>query len=319
MSDRAATVQNEPNCVIVFGALRSGTTMLRLMLDGHPELTCVGESDYMVDHLQRGPDGWAYDVKELREDRIFVDAGLTLPQEVDGRAALYGMIREIAGRSGGRRPVLMLHRGLAKCCELLPNAPIVRLLRDPRDVARSAIGMGWAGNVYYGADTWIRTERAWREFQDARHRNSVKVTAYETLVADAEGELRAICDFLAIPYDAGMLAYPDTTTYSPPDPSLAEQWRRKLTTKQIALVEARIGDLIDGSGYAPSGTRAADPGFVERGRLALSNRYNVWRLMIRQYGVVDPLARGFGRRLRIGSLQRYGTRRMDKTVRSLLK
>ena len=27
---------------ILFGALRSGTTLLRLMLDGHPRITCPG-------------------------------------------------------------------------------------------------------------------------------------------------------------------------------------------------------------------------------------------------------------------------------------
>lgn len=305
--------------IIVYGPLRGGSTLLRLMLDGHPDLACVGESDYMVDHLRRGRDGWEYDVRGLSEDRIFIDGGLTLPREVDGRAALYGMIRQIAERAGGRRPVLVLHRDLQKCAELLPNAPILRLLRDPRDVARSAIGMGWAGNVYFGADTWIRTERAWRAFEEAGHRNPVKVTAYEALVADAEGELRAICAFLRVPFDPGMLAYPERTTYAPPDPSLAEQWRRKLTPRQVALVEARIGDLLDGSGYAPSGAPVRQPGPIERSRLALSNRSNVWRLMIRRYGLLDPVARGLGRRLRIDALERYGTRRMDKTTRRLLK
>jgi len=41
--------------VFVFGALRSGTTVFRLMLDAHGEIRNPGEADYLVDYRNPTP------------------------------------------------------------------------------------------------------------------------------------------------------------------------------------------------------------------------------------------------------------------------
>ena len=65
--------QNEitkmPDAVILYGALRSGTTMLRLMLDAHPALSCPGESDFLFDHLRAEADTWRYDRRKMALDQ----------------------------------------------------------------------------------------------------------------------------------------------------------------------------------------------------------------------------------------------------------
>ena len=65
-----------------------------------------------------------------------------------------------ARKTPGSRPVLVLHRHADKALTLLPDAKVIHLMRDPRDVARSAIGMGWAGNVFHGSPAMVATE-AW--------------------------------------------------------------------------------------------------------------------------------------------------------------
>lgn len=75
-----------PDVVIVFGALRAGTTMLRLMLNGHPDLACIGENDYLVDALEKDENGTLrLDRAALAEARIFQSSGLSLPPRRTGR------------------------------------------------------------------------------------------------------------------------------------------------------------------------------------------------------------------------------------------
>ena len=152
---------SKPDLCVVFGALRSGTTLLRLMIDGHPRFVCPGESDFLFDYLipaQNG--GWRYDLQALAADRIFQASPARLPETDEAIPALASMIADLRGSSGGCL-VLMLHRGLGRLLQMEPDIPIIHLVRDPRDVARSAIGMGWAGNVFYGARTWLVTEKEW--------------------------------------------------------------------------------------------------------------------------------------------------------------
>ncbi|WP_274609784.1 sulfotransferase family protein [Rhodobaculum claviforme] len=111
---------------------------------------------------------------------------------------------------------------MAKVLALLPGAPGVHILRDPSDVARSNIAMMWTGNVYFGADTWLKTER---DGQDHGHHAADRTLAmrYEDLVSDPEGVLTQICAHVDLDFDPVVLGYGATTTYDPPDPSLAQQ------------------------------------------------------------------------------------------------
>ena len=306
-----------PSCVIVFGPLRGGTTLFRLMLDGHPMLSCIGETDYLVDHLRRVGAGWRYDREALAEDRVFQAGGLRMPDDRDGAVALRDMVAQI-GRDG-RIPVLMLHRRMDVAGTLMPDAAVIRFTRDPRDSARSAIGMGWAGSVYFGVEPWMRTERAWQDYAAGRPSAPILPLSYEALVAEPEARLRDVCRFFGISYHGGMLAYPETTTYDLPDAGLAEQWRRKLTHREVALVEGRVGPLLGLAGYEPSGVLPATPGRVERARLALHDRWHVWATLLRKFGPVDPVLRGVGRRFGIRPLDRYASRRIATATRRYLK
>ena len=47
--------------IFVYGALRSGTTLFRLMLEAHPALSNAGEADFLFDFLspdQNHATGW---------------------------------------------------------------------------------------------------------------------------------------------------------------------------------------------------------------------------------------------------------------------
>jgi hypothetical protein len=120
-------------------------------------------------------------------------------------------------------------------------------LRDPRDVARSAIGMGWAGNVFHGLGSWIDTEDGW-SVAIARNRPLVHEVRYEDLVAHPEATLTDLCAFLGLAFDPAMLAYDTQSTYGKPDARLTYQWKRKLTPRQVRQVEARLGPRLAAGG-----------------------------------------------------------------------
>ncbi len=301
---------------VCYGALRSGSTLLRLMLDAHPALNCPGESDYFLDHLILDDGPLRYDWDAMRADRIFRASGLERPGSLDGVEALHAMIEQIRRRGAGT-PVLMLHRRFQLVPRLLPQARVLRLKRDPRDVARSNIGMGWAGNTYHGIDRWLATEADWEA--GAPHLTAPPhEIRYEDLILAPEPTLADACAFLGLPFDSAMLSYSSRTSYAAPDPSLVEQWRRKQTPDEVALVEGRLGERLIRYGYAPSGRPPHVPGTVERCRLWIENKAHVWGHMARRYGLFTVAQRGLARRLGLTRMANAAQARIDAiTIRHL--
>jgi hypothetical protein len=305
--------------VLVYGALRSGTTLLRLMLNAHPRLVCRGESDWLFDHLRPDRKGGLHlDRTALQGDRIFRASGVEIPTVADGRAAVHTMTSALQGREVGPL-VLMTHRNPGRMFDLFPRARVLHLLRDPRDVARSCIGMGWAGTVYHGLDLWLETERAWDGVVARLHPGQALEIRYEELIQDAPGTLGQICEFFGETYDPAMLSYSGNTTYAAPDPALTEQWRRKLSPRDIGLIEARAGSLLAARGYAPSGHPPVRPGALQRAGLWLENKKGVWRTRIARYGIVDPLLLAVARRPGLGWLARGAKRRVEARTVAYLK
>ena len=241
--------------MFVYGALRSGTTMFRLMLESNRAISNPGEADFLFDHIAPDPDhptGWRYDRTALIDDRIFRAKQFDLPEELDGLDLLEEMLAQMDARSPGLL-TLNVHRHAERIVQTLPDARFVHLLRDPRDVARSSIGMGWAGTLYRGVDHWILTETAWDRIAKHLRTGQVLDLSYEDLFADIDNNLRRVCDFLEVSFDPAMLRYHETSTYGPPDPSLAEQWRRRSKPREIALVEGKAGALMRARGYILDG------------------------------------------------------------------
>jgi len=304
-------------CLVVFAALRSGTTMLRLMLDAHPQMSCTGEHDFLFDFLSRTPDGWAYDHEALRNDWLFRQTGFVVRDDLDGLDLMADLIGQI-GAQGGGRPVLMLHRNLHQALELLPEVPLVHMLRDPRDVARSAIGMLWANHVYFGADTWLKTETEWEKHSTAVEGRTLTIR-YEDLVERPQDTLAALCRHVGLPFDDRMLTYDQHSTYDRPDPALARQWRRKLTPEEVRLVEGKVGPLLASRGYEPAGAPPLVPSPFQLLRLRLGNRLGLWRRMARIYGWSPLLRRRLGRAFGLDGVRRGAEQEIEAILLKRLK
>lgn len=279
------SAQQEPFFLV--GSERSGTTLLRLMLAHHAKIECAPEFEFLVE--QMAPDagwpalepyyGW------LATNRIFLPHRLEIDRTLDYPALMKSFVAQYCRRT--MKPIhgVTCHKHFDRLLRVWPRARFVHVLRDGRDVARSCIGMGWAGNVWHGVERWIEAEELWEQLA-ARLEPARRIELrYEDLVREPARELARLCAFLGTQYDPGMLDYSRDSSYERPDPELIAQWKKKLAPAELALLEARIGQLLRQRGYEPSGVPAARVGALRRLALACENRWVRLRFRRQRYGL----------------------------------
>lgn len=308
---------NTADIVFVYGGLRSGTTAFRLMLDAHPKIANPGEFDFLFDHIRPDdtyPGGWIYDGTALRNDRVFISKNLNIPTvdgtPLQGLALLLSFFDQLRAASPDATVIaLNVHRHAQRIADVLPESRFVHMIRDPRDVARSSIPMGWAAHVYYGVDHWIATERDWELASQALTESQHVQLRYEDLFQSPEEELSRICDYIGVTFVSEMLSYHENTSYSAPDPKLIEQWRHKCSSDDVALVEGKIGDRLAARGYTPHGNPRF-PSAAERCQRALAHKLYLWKFGAKRYGLGLFIGEKITRHLRLTERHASITKRM---------
>ncbi|MBB6429938.1 sulfotransferase family protein [Algisphaera agarilytica] len=312
-------VLNEP--VFIVGPLRSGTTLLRLLIDHHPQAYIFGEFEGCVSEAVG--DNWP-DIASYHEfaktDRMMLLNGFEVDPSLDYPALMHSFIAQAYDR-GGQLPVLggTIHSRMDLLPKLWPNAKFIHTLRDPRDVARSCIGMGWASNVHGGADYWIRPEEHWDKLCSQVKPEQTLDVKYEDLVREPEAELTRVCEFLGLTYDPAMLALDVDTTYSRPDPKLAEQWRTKQSPRERQLVEYQCLDLMKARGYELSDGEPTPPGAFEKLRLNLGNRWGRVTFNSKRWGVSNWLQYAVAQRTGPKSWEAAVRKRIDEIQNSHMR
>jgi Sulfotransferase family len=217
---RVASGELRPAPFIV-GATRSGTTLLRLMLDAHPHMAIPSETHFIPDLIK------AYRLESPSPERLcevvtahrrwgdfHLDAGELLERlraldsinPGDAIRAFFELYAEREGKSrwGDKTPGYV--REMHRIESVLPEARFVHLIRDGRDVALSVLGMNWGpSTVPEAAFRWKKRILRARE-QVPRIGHYIELR-YEDLVRDTEGTLRRVCEFTELPYDEAMLRY----------------------------------------------------------------------------------------------------------------
>lgn len=261
--------------------------MLRLMLDHHPQICWFGEFDYAVDRV--GDDGTPPNVQAyhdwLKAHRIFQDARFEMDHSLDYPALVKSFVQQAGERSG--KPIVgaTIHRHFRRILHIWPNARLIHIVRDPRDVARSFVKMGWAGSPWIGVRGWVEAEREWdrtRRLLDDKRMIEIR---YEDLVSEPRRELERICNVLDVEFNESMLQYDKDSTYDAPDASMLGQWNSKLSTRDVRLVETRVGDLLERRGYTRSEAPPLAPGVVGRGWLYLHSKIARAQFGVRKYGI----------------------------------
>ena len=282
-----------PPCFLV-GCGRSGTTLLRLMLNAHPEVSIPQESHviYKVARLRargRWPAsvatdaGWAHLVDTLAEtpyldswefDRAPVRERLEALGERTHAAAFRALFDEYLDQRGGtwwgdKTPqhvqyLLVLDR-------LFPGGKVVHVVRDGRDVALSLMSRPWGPRRmelagYYWAWLVLSGVVAGAVLGPERYRE----VRFEDLVTHPEATLRGLCDWLGLGFRHELLDYyrtDDAVSYTrggpvakklatPPDPGHTQRWRERMTPRDHRVFVRQAGGLLAPLGYDVDGLPA---------------------------------------------------------------
>jgi hypothetical protein len=218
-------MEGRPNTVptaapFIVGLSRSGTTLLRLMLDSHPDVAIPPETHFIPDvakACQSAPDpraafvpaltsAWRWPDFHLESDLLAARIAELEPFDVGGGLRIfYGLYADRHGkRRWGDKTNYLSNLTLVQA--LLPEAHFVHIVRDGRDVAVSIKDLWWgpssAGEAATYWDSGIR--RARDQVPHLLHYVEVR---YEDLVLDTEQQLRKICEFIQLPWHPSMLDY----------------------------------------------------------------------------------------------------------------
>lgn len=304
-------VSDQP--VFLVGAERSGTTLLRLMLDHHPRLAFQYESEYMVEHV--GDQGELPDphkvVSRLSTDRIFLSTGFSSDVSGGYTKMAHDWLEQKRRRDG--KPIVgaTIHKHFDRIPYLWPKARYIHLLRDGRDVARSCVQMGWYGNAYAASDNWLEAMRNWdRLCQRVPEEQRLEVR-YESLITDPVETLSTICRFLGLLFDQGMFDYVDGSTYSYPDPKLIHQWINKMPETELGIFEGKVGAELKARGYQLSGQPIVKLCPTAERRMYRRNDLGRRLFRIKRFGLKLILLETLGRKFKLARLHDWAVVRMN--------
>ncbi|MBM9605761.1 sulfotransferase family protein [Desulfopila inferna] len=309
------------NPIFLVGAERSGTTLLRLMLNGHPDISWLNEFEYAVDLItedERLPNVEHY-IYYLSTNRIFQASGLKMDKSSEYLEIVKSFLAQKQELDNKSIIGATCHRHYDRLLRVFPQARFIYLFRDPRDVARSNIGMGWAGNVWNGVDRWVEAERLWERVKQVLEINAFIEIKSEELILSPKETLSTICSFLDVQYDGKMMSYPDHTSYSLPDPRLTQQWRRKMSERQIKLVESKVFERMTARGYLPCFRTKNEPFCMLKIFLQIQNWIFRKNFRFRRYGFRLTAGYFLAKKLRLESSERKIKLLLNERTRKYLK
>lgn len=244
--------------IFIVGCPRSGTTLLGLMLDSHPNISIAHEAGifhFLYHHP--GKQRWRFSSTVDRQ-RFFEKLKLNLNlQKAFGQKTISLATRKLqavemltakfivdslftaylreTGKAiwGEKTPTYYYH--ISDILSLYPQAAIICLIRDPRAVfasmkryashKKSSLGHWWmTGNLEEASMRWLDSYESAMKWKDR-----IFFVKYEQLVQSPELVLRDLTQhYLNIPYHSAMLKY-----YEKAEDEIANipEWHKSITHK----------------------------------------------------------------------------------------
>ncbi len=300
--------------IFLVGADRSGTTVTRLMLSSHPQLALSSELSYVVELISETgelPTLEQY-YEYLETHRIFQAHDFKIDRNLNYPDLVKSFLSQHQQRE--KKPFVgaTVHLYFDRLVEIWPNARFIHLVRDGRDVARSWIGMGWAGTVWNGLDGWIEAETAWEKLEAKISPQQWTEVHYEDLIQEPVETLTRLCQFIGIPFDQAMFDYIETSPYNTPNPQLVQQWRQKLSKYEIRLLESRVGEMLVSRGYELSGLPPLKITPLTRKVIKLQDWWGRLQFRLNRYSFGLLLAHHISRLLKLKKWQKQVQLKMNE-------
>ena len=212
---REPFVGEGPPPVFVVGFPRSGTTLVEHSLGAHPALYATDESG-VADAMSMTLAGLWPDASPYPQGLLERVGSSDLRPRL--REAWYTVSRQLVlGDPGERRvidkmPFNLYHLGMLGL--IFPEAPVIMVLRDPRDSALSCLMQRFTANGAMGTlqrmDTIVEAQERffghWLEVRDHLVQPWREVR-YETLVDDLGAEIGDLLRWLELPWDPAVATF----------------------------------------------------------------------------------------------------------------
>jgi len=251
------TVPGDPlrdRMVFCVGARRSGTWWLQRILMSHPDVAEVPSETYLFSRgLVPLGDRFQHEVKgSLQVGSVYMQRAAYIEALRHFCDAVFAPFLEGRHYLVERTPEHALALDLIG--EVYPDARVVHIIRDGRDVARSLVSQPWGPTtVAEAADEWrssITTARA--AAASLAHYREVR---YEALLADPARELSDLYTWLGLDVSPAVLdpAVQEAAVLANMDPSApgvaTGKWRHAWSPADLAAFDEVAGSLIDELGY----------------------------------------------------------------------
>ncbi len=267
----------------IIGRPRSGTTLLRILFEAHPNVVIPPESPIIISlykkynkvrywdekiireftedvFKQRYFDKWLID-KEVLYQNLLAEKGENTFQQLFKVICLnYRSVyeKDEVTLLGDKNPAYSLYPG--RIHELFPDAKIIHITRDYRDNYLSLIRVNFEVPivplvVYRWKFAWKRMLKVKKQFPELFY-----TLKYEDLAADPEKKFREICEFLGLTFDPHVLSFYEKKeevekTYSGSEEiaivhkslfNPISTDRMNLWKKELTKRQIRVADLVAG-------------------------------------------------------------------------
>lgn len=211
-----------PPAPFIVGVTRSGTTLLRLMLDAHPDLAIPPETHF-VPQLIRATRKRGISADEahgiVTGHRQWGDFNLNSAEllrrysalaQIDPETTLRAFFELYAEGQGKQRWGDKTPNYIKRMNQIerwIPEARFIHMIRDGRDAALSRFKrvLKEPPPIETVAGRWVKKIESARA--DAESLDHYIEVQYEELVRDTEPQLRRIAEFLELPWSESMLTY----------------------------------------------------------------------------------------------------------------
>lgn len=266
------------NPIFIIGVPRSGTTLLRVLLDSHSRIAAAPETPWIVG---------GYGINSLREIAVYLTEDQLGPVKnlagEDENVVLQGiraLIQTIFAPYLKKRgkDILVLKtpddiRYIDFLLKLYPESKYIHIYRDGRDVACSTVdkkGSFFGENLRgYGQLNHENAMRRWYEWEKKVRgmfkgpEPSCLRISYEELVMHPEETMKNVCETIGVAFEKGMIEYTrydheypeweagstDAKKKALIDTSSVGRWKGDLDKNVLVRLEARYGDFLAQLGY----------------------------------------------------------------------
>ena len=264
----------------ITGAQRSGTTLLRLLLNQHSMLSIPEEAGFLMPYIQKknledprplSPRERQTLVRYLSQNRQYQKWNLEvdvldpiLTTELSLRQAICYLYWVFAQRHnkkicGDKTPSFI--RKLNLLLDIYPDAKLIHIVRDGRDVYLSLkkIGEPSASSIAVVSYEW-NVKLSIIRGVILTHPERTMELRYEDLLCYPEKTLKSVCDFLGVSFETEMLSFHQKSEkfidhrhsdliFNPIDPSNIKKWVTSFSAYELRKFEFFSKNTLEMYGY----------------------------------------------------------------------